>query len=103
MKKFEIFIYLNLFFLILISCSTVKDGFKNQKKNNSDEFLVEKKKPLSIPPDFDKLPEPDIENSEKNLDSDGIKNLIIINKESQRSNDEVSNLETSIIEKIKNN
>ena len=103
MKKFKIFIYLNLFFLILISCSTVEEGFKNQKKNNSDEFLVEKKKPLSMPPNFDKLPEPDIENSEKNLDSDSLKNLIIINKDSQRSNDEVSNLETSIIEKIKNN
>jgi PBP1b-binding outer membrane lipoprotein LpoB len=103
MKKFKIFIYLNLFFLILISCSTVEDGFKNQKKNNSDEFLVEKKKPLSMPPDFEKLPEPDIENSEKYLESNGIKNLIITNKESQRSNDEVSNLETSIIEKIKNN
>jgi hypothetical protein len=56
-----------------------------------------------MPPDFEKLPEPNIENSEKNLESDGIKNLIIINKESQRSNNEVSNLETSIIEKIKNN
>ena len=103
MKKFKIFIYLNLFFLILISCSTVKDGFKNQKKNNSDEFLVEKKKPLSMPPDFDKLPEPDLENTEKNLDNNSVKKLIVNDQESQSPNDVVSDLETSVIEKIKNN
>ena len=30
----------------------MKDGFSNQKKNNSDEFLVEKKSPLVMPPDY---------------------------------------------------
>ena len=102
MKSIKIFFLFSLL-LYLSSCGAVKETFSNQKKNSSDEFLVEKKKPLSMPPDFEKLPEPNIENSEKNLESDGIKNLIIINKESQRSNNEVSNLETSIIEKIKNN
>ena len=46
MKFFKIIILfiLTLFFL---SCGTVKEGFKNQKKENSDEFLVEKKIPVS--------------------------------------------------------
>jgi hypothetical protein len=29
-----------------------------KKKTNSDEFLVKKKNPLSLPPEFEKLPEP---------------------------------------------
>ena len=58
MKNLKIFIFLNIAILLLTSCSTVKKGFQNPKKNNSDEFLVEKKSPLVMPPDFDELPIP---------------------------------------------
>ena len=51
MKKFIIF----FFFFILTSCQSVKDGFTLKKKNNSDEFLVEKKNPLVLPPDYGKI------------------------------------------------
>ena len=50
-----------LLFIILIlttSCQSVKEGLTMQKKNNSDEFLIEKKNPLVLPPDYGKLPEP---------------------------------------------
>ena len=30
-----------VFPLLLYSCGTIKDGFSNQKKASSDEFLVE--------------------------------------------------------------
>ena len=43
---------------LLNSCQSAREGFMGQKKNNSDEFLVEKKDPLVLPPDFDDLPEP---------------------------------------------
>ena len=57
MKK----LFRNTFFLILIlvlvsACQSVKDGLTGSKKSNSDEFLVEKKNPLVLPTDFDKLP-----------------------------------------------
>ena len=45
MKYVRIIIFLN-FFLFFSSCSSMKEGFSNQKRNNSDEFLVEKKSPL---------------------------------------------------------
>ena len=53
----------NFFLMIIIlifttSCQAVKDGLTMQKKNNSDEFLIKKKNPLILPPDYDKLPEP---------------------------------------------
>ena len=57
MKYYKI---LFCFCLILFvqSCATVKEGFSNQKKNNTDEFLVEKKAPLVMPPNYNELPIP---------------------------------------------
>ena len=55
--------YLKILLLIYLlfsfnSCGTIKEGFTNQKKNSSDEFLVEKKSPLVMPPDYSELPVP---------------------------------------------
>ena len=45
MNKFYNFIFLLiiLFFSITASCKTVRDGFESQRKNSTEEFLVEKK------------------------------------------------------------
>ena len=51
MKIFKKIILLS-FLYILTSCGTLKEAFKNQKKDSSDEFLVEKKSPLIMPPDY---------------------------------------------------
>ena len=42
-------LYKNIFYLILVllsfsACQSVKDGLTGKKQNNTDEFLVEKKK-----------------------------------------------------------
>lgn len=61
-------IYLFLLFLILASCQTfssVKRGLGGEKINNTDEFLVEKKDPLILPPDFENLPIPGNESEEE--------------------------------------
>ena len=39
----------------LNSCQSVSEGFTLKKKNIGDEFLVEKKNPLVLPPDYSKL------------------------------------------------
>ena len=59
MKHLKFFILSNLF-LFLLSCGTVKEGFSNQKKNNSDEFLVEKKTPLVMQTNYKELQKPKI-------------------------------------------
>ena len=41
----------------------MKEGFQLKKKNNADEFLVEKKNPLVLPPNYDDLPTPGSINS----------------------------------------
>ena len=55
MKKYILII---LIFNFLQSCSSVSEGFKLKKGNTGDEFLVEKKNPLVLPPKFNELPEP---------------------------------------------
>ena len=61
------FLILNAFIVLFFnSCSTVQDAFDPQRKNSSEEFLVEKKSPLSMPPNFNELPVPqDTKNNNK--------------------------------------
>ena len=41
-----------------LSCQSIKDGLSGNKSENSDEFLVQKKSPLVLPPKFLELPQP---------------------------------------------
>ena len=99
---------LTLFCLILsfYSCGTIKEGFTNQKKNSSDEFLVEKKSPLVMPPDYNELPTPVMQESQIKED-DSIKDLLIKKDiENLNSNQDFKankDLEDSLLEKIKKN
>ena len=86
--------------LFLSSCGTAKQAFSNQKKNNNDEFLVEKKSPLVLPPDYKELPVPNSSEIQNEEDSNKIKDLIG-NKENNTNKNK--NFEESILEKIKNN
>ena len=112
MKKMKS-LFRSLFYTLIIlasltACQGIKDGLTGNKKSNSDEFLVEKKNPLVIPPEFEKLPEPK-SSSTKVLKSEDIDVEDIIKKdlgldtvpsETQTTD---GSLEKSIIEKIKNN
>ena len=69
MKKTNPLIASFLIILFLNSCGTVAEGLGGSKKKGSDEFLVEKKSPLVLPPSFGELPEPGKE-PEENIISD---------------------------------
>ena len=90
-------------FFILLSCSTVREGFQNNKKNNSDEFLVEKKSPLVMPPDFDELPIPNTNNENEELAQNSLKKLIKNDNKSSTNSNASKNFEESLIDKIKKN
>ena len=103
MKLFKLFIAISIA-IILSSCGTVKDAFSNQKKNNSDEFLVEKKSPLVMPPDYNELPLPNEEKMEE--ETNDIKSLISKSKQGEideNSDKKSSSFEDSILKKIKKN
>tara|TARA_S200000501_G_C20619372_1_gene653906 strand:- start:482 stop:793 length:312 start_codon:yes stop_codon:yes gene_type:complete len=93
-----------LIFKILIitcSCGTVREGFSNQKKNNSDEFLVEKKSPLVMPPNYSELPFPQITENQNNLDVNKIKDLITNNEDnSNKFKDLDKDFEDSLLKKV---
>ena len=104
MNNFKKFITLNIV-LMLCSCGTIKEGFTNQKKNSSDEFLVEKKSPLVVPPSYGELPIPSNEKNNKKNQTNNIESLIIKKKNDEKIKNIESdkNFEQSILEKIKNN
>ena len=108
MKKIRILLLFLIPITFLSACNTISEGFKSKKKNSVDEFMVEKKSPLVMPPDFDELPLPNQGNQdpEKKKEAD-IKSLISNNEnnssETQNSSSQNSSFENSILEKIKKN
>ena len=42
-----------------VSCADIKRGITGTKQLSTDEFLVIKKDPLILPPDYENLPVPD--------------------------------------------
>ena len=95
------------FVLFLYSCSGAKDALQGKKRSdNSDEFLVEKKNPLTVPPDIDELPVPlDQEEEEVQTDDqEDIKKVLKIDENkstnSESGNENQNSLEKSILEKI---
>ena len=108
MEKISKLLILTIFIITLNSCGSVRDGFTNSKKKSTDEFLVKKKSPLVMPPEFDELPIPGNENQEqKNDENSEIKSLITGSEnkssKSQNNSNQNSTFENSILEKIKNN
>ena len=93
--------------LFLHSCAGVTDVLEGKRRSdNSDEFLVEKKNPLTEPPDMNTLPLPidqEEAQSEKNNEDtlDIERTLNSVQSEDSNSNEENS-LEKTILEKINN-
>ena len=102
MKKFNLLFILGIALIILSGCNTVKKGFKNPKKNSSDEFLVEKKSPLVMPPEFNELPIPNQNEDINQKNENNIKSLISDNDGNTDQEVSKSDLEGSILSKIKN-
>ena len=92
-------------FCLLISCQSTKDALTLKKKNNADEFLVEKKNPLVLPPNYGVLPIPtENKTNDKNIQNNDIQ--ITLSNDELKINETIkdsnpSNLEKSILKKIK--
>lgn len=94
-----------LFFtLIFTSCQSFKDAGKvlrNEKITNTDEFLIQKRKPLVLPPDFNKLPEPGTKVGANEKDEKKIQEILNFPREEVDTNKKKSSAEESILEKIR--
>ena len=110
MKKNNYPILLLILLFLVSGCQDVKKGISGKKINQGEEFLVIKKNPLIIPPDFEKMPIPrnEIEKSnsikvESNQDNN-FKKLLKTqdqNIDVSDSRESVGDLEKKIIDKIK--
>ena len=97
-----------LFILIFLYSCGVGEALQGKKRSDQgDEFLIDKKNPLAMPPDFDKLPKPGEANvkSTKDIESDqsNIKNLLKKSdiEEDASSTKQSTSIESSILKKIK--
>mgnify|MGYP000439222867 FL=1 len=98
LKKITYIIILTFF---VTSCadtaSSIKRGLTGAKKTSGDEFLIQKKDPLILPPDYENLPIPNEETVTEEI-STFEKNLgTLIEDNSSRS----SSVEDSILKKIR--
>ncbi|MBD1158176.1 DUF3035 domain-containing protein [Pelagibacterales bacterium SAG-MED17] len=97
-----------LFFLFFLYSCGVGEALQGKKRSDQgDEFLIDKKNPLAMPPDFDKLPKPgeasvkstkDIESDQSNIE------YLLKNSESEEdasSSEQSTSIESSILKKIK--
>ena len=106
MKKNNI-ILIFLMMLVTSSCQTLKNAVSGVKEENSDEFLVQKKNPLVLPPDFTDLPVP-FEKSSKVTEvqiEDDIEKLLGMQNNTKSTNDtsDSSSVESFVLKKIKEN
>ena len=90
--------------LFLCSCSGGLEGFKMKKSKTGDEFLIEKKDPLVLPPDFSKIPNPDEEMKEKKEEESEFEIVFKKDNSDAQKNENTrsseSGLEKSILKKI---
>ena len=100
----NLFLIISLF--VLCSCQGVKDALSGKKYESSDEFLVIKKNPLVLPPNFKDLPTPknvtdntQIENIENEIE-DLLSSIKDNNEESVESSSS-TDTESFVLEKIK--
>ena len=107
MNKYITLIFIFVITLSLTSCGGTKDFLTNAKKSGGDEFLVEKKQPLTMPPNFEDIPVPMSEeqeeiSEEETSEAEITEMLKELEGESNQSSEEISgNLENSILKKIK--
>ena len=110
MKKYKFYIIFLCLLIILSSCQSFQEGMMGTKRSkSSDEFLVHKKKPLVVPPDFDDMPSPKQKEQDSqtlSTSNESIEDLLNIEKKENEESLEIGkdkSLEQSILKKIKKN
>lgn len=95
------FILIILF--LLTSCNGLKEAgkvFRNEKITTTDEFLVKKRNPLVLPPNYDELPVPGSIKAAKENQEEKIKKILKA-PEIQKTKKSLTSVEKSILNKIR--
>ena len=90
--------------VFLTSCNSFKSAITGEKKKPGSEFMVIKKEPLTLPPDFTDLPEPEEEDISEEEETVEVKKILKgIANNTEISTGTSEGLEDSILKKIKKN
>ena len=95
--------FLLIILITLVSCGSVEEAGKvlrNEKIKTTDEFLVKKRKPLVLPPDYNEIPEPGTKTENKINENEKIKKMLKSTDKNNIKNDS-SSTEQSILNKIR--
>ena len=101
MKSILIKTFLIFIFLTQVACNSLSESKRiltNQRVNTTDEFLIEKKEPLAVPPDYKEIPEPGSMTQQK--ENENLNKILKTNKEKSSSGSS-SSAEKSILDKIR--
>ena len=101
MKKINILL---LFFIFLYSCGSLKEAGKvmrNEKVKTTDEFLVKKRNPLVLPPNYEEIPKPGSLIENKQNEEDKLKKILKAPEKNKTSSGKSSSTENSILKKIR--
>ena len=104
MKKLNLLLVIFILFAACNNLNEAKKVLKNEKTSTTYEFLVKKKEPLTMPPDFEKLPLPDSATNKPDLsEEEKIKKILKLPEENlnKNKNKNSSSIEDSIIEQIR--
>ena len=104
MKKIKTILLYFILIAFLYSCSGASDAakvLKNEKITNTDEFLVKKRDPLILPPEYNTLPEPNSGNKSKKTDANTINKILKIPDQSTSTATGSSSVEESIMKNIR--
>ena len=82
------------------ACGNAGKILRNEKIKSTDEFLVEKKKPLILPPDLDQIPEPGAKVEKKTEEKDTLKEILKKNTKETKTSEKSSSIEESIIKRL---
>ena len=104
MKKIKTILLYFILITFLHSCGGASDAakvLKNEKITNTDEFLVKKRDPLILPPEYNTLPEPNSNNKSKKTDSNNINKILKLPDQSSSTSTGSSSVEESIMKNIR--
>ena len=101
-KKKLLILLITLVFLT--SCNSFKSAITGENKKPCGEFMVINKEPLTLPPDFTDLPEPEEEDVSEEEETVEVKKILKgITNNTEISTGASEGLEDSILKKIKKN
>ena len=109
MKINKLYIIALTFLFIVSACAKISEGMTGSKRSkSSDEFFVQKKKPLVLPPDFNDMPMPKPTQKKQTQDNDinDIEDLLRTKKNTNNNTSQSESdksLENSILKKINKN